>query len=81
MMFDVMKKSKETSPSNADLLSEYGLSRSVCGKYAECLSKESAVIKLDADVAAVFPTEKAVNDAPRLLAKIIRQSEHSVPPQ
>ncbi len=61
-----------------DLLAEYDFSQRIRGKYIERLSKGSNVIKLDEDVAAIFPTEKAVNDALRSLAKIIRRHEHSV---
>lgn len=73
-----MKKTKAISPSDPDLLAEYDFSQGIRGKYIERLSKGSNVIKLDEDVAAVFPTEKAANDALRSLAKIIRQHEHSV---
>ena len=76
-----MKKTKVTSPSDPDLLAEYNFSQGVRGKYVERLSQGSNVIKLDEDVAAVFLTEKSVNDALRSLAKIIRQHEHSLPPR
>ncbi len=38
------------------------------GKYAERTHQNTNVVKLDPDVAALFPTERAVNDALRRLA-------------
>ncbi len=37
------------------------------GKYAERFQSGTNLVKLDADVAASFPDEKAVNDALRFL--------------
>ena len=73
-----MKKGR-SSQSDPDMLDEYDFSNRIRGKYIERLREGSNVIKLDEDVAAVFPTEKAVNDALRSLAKIIRQYEQSTP--
>ncbi len=73
-----MKKVK-SSQSDSDMLDEYDFSNGIRGKYVERLHKGSNLVKLDEDVAAIFPTEKAVNDALRSLAKIIRQYEHSAP--
>jgi hypothetical protein len=73
-----MKKVKP-NPSNSDMLDEYDFSNGIRAKYVERLREGSNLIKLDEDVAAVFPNEKAVNDALRSLAKIIRQHEHSAP--
>lgn len=73
-----MKKVK-SSQSDSDMLDEYNFSNGIRGKYVERLREGSNVVKLDEDVAAIFPTEKAVNDALRSLAKIIRQHEHSAP--
>ena len=71
-----MKKVK-SNQSDPDMLSEYDFSKGIRGKYVERLREGSNMVKLDEDVAAAFPTEKAVNDALRSLAKIIRQHEHS----
>ena len=60
------------------MLDEYDFSHGIRGKYVERLHNGSNVVKLDEDVAAIFPTEKAVNDALRSLAKIIKQHEQSV---
>ena len=73
-----MKKVK-SNQSDPDMLSEYDFSNGIHGKYVERLREGSNVVKLDEDVAAVFPTEKAVNDALRSLAKIIKKYEHSTP--
>lgn len=72
-----MKKVK-SSRSEPDMLDEYDFSHGIRGKYVERLHNGSNVVKLDEDVAAIFPTEKAVNDALRSLAKIIKQHEQSV---
>lgn len=72
-----MKKVK-SSQSEPDMLDEYDFSHGIRGKYVERLREGSNVVKLDEDVAAIFPTEKAVNDALRSLAKIIKQHEQSV---
>ncbi len=72
-----MKKVK-SSQSDSDMLDEYDFSNGIRGKYVERLRDGSNVVKLDEDVAAIFPTEKAVNDALRSLAKIIKQHEQSV---
>ncbi|MEI2771751.1 MAG: hypothetical protein V9G98_13760 [Candidatus Competibacter sp.] len=72
-----MKKVK-SSQSEPDMLDEYDFSHGIRGKYVERLHNGSNVVKLDEDVAAIFPTEKAVNDALRSLAKIIKQHEQSV---
>lgn len=73
-----MKKVK-SSQSDSDMLDEYDFSNGIRGKYVERLREGSNVVKLDEDVAAIFPTEKAVNDALRSLAKLIRQYEQSTP--
>lgn len=73
-----MKKGK-SSQSDPDMLDEYDFSNGIRGKYIERLREGSNVVKLDEDVAAIFTTEKAVNDALRSLAKIIRQYEQSTP--
>ena len=72
-----MKKVK-SSQSEPDMLDEYDFSHGIRGKYVERLHNGNNVVKLDEDVAAIFPTEKAVNDALRSLAKIIKQHEQSV---
>ena len=47
----------------------YDFSGGVRGKYAGRLAKGANVVVLDRDVAKIFPTSKAVNDALRVLAE------------
>ena len=58
-----------------DVLEEYDFSKGVRGKYAERYREGTNIVKLDEDVAAIFPDAKSVNDALRALAKIIHQHE------
>jgi hypothetical protein len=51
-----------------DMRSEYDFSGGVRGKYLPRLAKGANVVVLDRDMAKVFPTSKAVNDALRVLA-------------
>ncbi|NEO70931.1 hypothetical protein [Moorena sp. SIO3H5] len=59
-----------------DLLDEYDFSKGIRGKYAQIYSESSNIVKLDDDVAEMFPDEKSVNDALRALANIIRSHQH-----
>ena len=52
-----------------DLRPNYDFSGGVRGKYAGRLAKGANVVVLDRDVAKIFPTSKAVNDALRVLAE------------
>ncbi|NET66450.1 MAG: hypothetical protein F6K63_19485 [Moorea sp. SIO1G6] len=54
-----------------DRLDEYDFSKGIRGKYAQRYSEGSNIVKLDDDVAEMFPDEKSVNDALRALANII----------
>jgi len=61
---------------NDDLREEYDFSQmigGIRGKYAKQYHEDSIFIKLEPDVAQIFPDAKAVNDALRALAKIIQQ--------
>jgi hypothetical protein len=61
-------------PANAaekEMRSEYDFSQGVRGKYAQRYAQGVNVVALDADVAKVFPTSEAVNNAFRALASII----------
>jgi len=51
------------------------LHKGVRGKYAERYSQGANLVRLDPDVAALFPDSEAVNDALRALAQIIRESQ------
>ncbi|NEO40298.1 MAG: hypothetical protein F6J90_29725 [Moorea sp. SIOASIH] len=59
-----------------DLLDEYDFSKGIRGKYAQRYREGSNIVKLDDDVAEIFPDEKSVNDALRALANIIRSYQH-----
>ena len=54
-----------------DMLDEYNFSEGVRGKYAERYHAGTNLIRLDDDVAEMFPDAKSVNDALRALGKII----------
>jgi hypothetical protein len=64
-----------TEPDNGpddEILPEYSLRGGVHGKYAERYAAGTNLVKLDSDVAAVFPTSESVNRALRALAEIIQ---------
>ena len=54
---------------------EYDFSKGVRGKYAKQFLEGTNLVVLDPDVAEMFPTSTAVNDALRALAKIARSTE------
>lgn len=56
---------------NTEMLDEYDFSEGIRGKYAEKYYAERNMVRLDADVAKMFPDTKSVNDALRTLGKII----------
>ncbi len=76
-----------TRNKDSDLLEEYDFSKGVRGKYAERYKAGTNIVKLDDDVASMFPDAKSVNDALRALGIIIDQhekqsrSEESNPPE
>lgn len=55
--------------------SDEELQRGVRGKYAQRYAEGVNLVRLDSDVAAVFPDSEAVNQALRALAGIIHQRE------
>lgn len=63
------------SNQDPEMLEEYDFSTGVRGKYAERAAEGTNIVKLDEDVAAVFPDGKSVNEALRALARIIREYE------
>jgi len=63
------------SKQDQDMLSEYDFSNGIRGKYASRYQEGTNIIKLDDDVRKIFPDAKAVNDALRSLAGIIKQHE------
>ncbi len=68
--------SKQHDP---DMLDEYDFSKGVRGKYAERYHAGKNIIRLDDDVAEMFPDAKSVNDALRALGKIIAEHQQKTP--
>ena len=67
-----------------DILPEYDFSRGRPNTYAQQYSSAENLVKLDPDVAAVFPDARAVNHALRALAEIIEKhgsAERRPPPK
>ena len=58
-----------------DLLDEYDFSEGVRGKYAQRYREGTNIVRLDDDVAKIFPDAKSVNSALRALGKIIYQQK------
>lgn len=56
-----------------ELAEEYDFSGGVRGKYAARYAQGTNMVRLDADVAAMFPDSNAVNEALRSLGQIIRR--------
>lgn len=54
-----------------DMLDEYDFSTGIRGKYAERYYADRNLVRLDEDVAKMFPDAKSVNNALRALAKLI----------
>jgi len=67
-----MKKAVEKK--KPEMLDEYDFSQGERGKYAARYAEGTNVVVLAPDVAAAFPSTKAVNDALRALAKIARET-------
>lgn len=70
-----MKKTKPTD----ELRNEYSredLGTGTRGKYYSKFKDASNVVILEPEVAAVFPNEKAVNDALKSLIKMARDTVH-----
>ncbi len=63
------------SKKDNDMLDEYDFSKGIRGKYALRYQEGTNIIKLDEDVRKMFPNTKAVNEALRSLAGIIKQHE------
>lgn len=58
-----------------EMLPEYDFSQGVRGKYADRFTKDTIMVVLDPDVAAVFPDGKSVNTALRALGHIVRDRQ------
>ena len=55
-----------------NMLDEYDFSDGVRGKYAAQYREGTNIVRLDDDVAAIFPNSDEVNEALRALGKIIQ---------
>jgi len=65
---------------NDDLREEYDFSAlgdGVRGKYAKQYAEGTNLVLLDSDVAKAFPTDKAVNDALRMLLNVAEAAKRS----
>ena len=73
-----MKKAKSKSVRSKrrrreEVLQEYDFSRARPNKYAARYARNTIVVTLDPDVAAVFPGARQVNDALRTLAGVMKK--------
>ena len=57
-----------------EMREEYDFSGGVRGKYARRYAEGTNVVLLDPGLSDLFPDSKAVNDALRYLAKLVRQT-------
>jgi hypothetical protein len=69
------KKAEVGRVEKDEILPEYDFARARPNKYAARYAAGSAVVVLEPDVAAVFPSASEVNEALRALAGIIRKHE------
>jgi hypothetical protein len=65
-----MSESNTRPDDEEDMLPEYDLTGGVRGKYTERYRQGTNVVLLDPDVAKVFTSSEAVNDALRELVRI-----------
>jgi hypothetical protein len=64
-----------SSQDDPEMLDEYDFSSGVRGKYAQRYREGTNLVRLDDDVAAMFPTSQEVNAVLRTLGEIIRRHE------
>jgi hypothetical protein len=72
---------KSGSSRDDELRPEYDdtvLKNGVRGKYAKRFAAGTNLVRLDGDVAAVFPTDKAVNEALRLVIRVASDARRLV---
>lgn len=67
------KKARARTSRRGEILPEYDFSRARPNKYAARYAKNSVVVTLDPDVAAVFPGARQVNEALRALAGVMKK--------
>ena len=61
---------KPRNTAHAEMAAEYDFSKGVRGKYAARFAAGSNIAVIDKDLAALFPSSKAVNETLRLVAKL-----------
>ena len=66
------ERTKKDDDSDLEMRPQYDFSKGVRGKYAERYREGSNVVVLDPDVAELFKTSEAVNEALRELARLRR---------
>jgi len=74
-----MKQNQNTEEDD-EMREEYDFSSmegGVRGKYAAAFEKTAVTVLLDSDVAKIFPDSKAVNEALRTLARVLRSKERN----
>ncbi len=64
----------KTRSNEGSMRREYDFTGGTRGKYAARVSSMARVVTLEPEIAAVFDSSEAVNDALRPLAKLIKQS-------
>jgi hypothetical protein len=68
----IMSQESKTTKNNDEMLPEYDFSDGVRGKYYQAYTQSSNVVILDPDVAEIFRDSDSVNEALRLLAKLMK---------
>jgi hypothetical protein len=74
-------KKESNAPHDPEMLDTYDFSGGVRGKYAQRYAAGSNIVRLDPDVAEIFPDSDSVNEALRALIKIARQTTKKVQQQ
>jgi hypothetical protein len=74
-----MRKKAADRVREVPMRTEYDFRRGVRGKYAKRYAKGTNVVVLEADVAAAFPTARAVNSALRKL--LVQRRDKTQPPR
>ena len=60
---------------------DFDYSKAKPNRFAERLAQDSLMVTLDPDMAAIFPTSEAVNEALRVLAAAAKNLSATKPPQ
>ena len=70
-------RKRRSKRKSEEMLPEYDFSRGVRGKYADRFTKDTIMVVLDPDVAAIFPDRKSVNTALRALGHVVRDRQRA----